>query len=228
MVKIPAGVFEFQIPYRWSFIHYPDFTEGETVRVETFYMDKYSVTNRQFKQFVEETGYTPEDTSNFLKHWVNGNYPAGQGNYPVVYVDYQDAQAYADWAGKRLPTEKEWHYAAQGSDGRKWPWGEEFDSTRCNVGLGKSTPVDAYPQGASPYGVMDLVGNVWQLTNDVYDNGSNYFCIIRGGSYYHPTASWWYVKGGPQPLDEHQMLLMVSPGFNRNATVGFRCVKDAE
>ena len=75
---------------------------------------------------------------------------------------------------------------------------------------------------------MDLVGNVWQLTNDLYDNGSYYFIIIRGGSYYHPTSSWWYVKGGPQPLNRTQMLLRVSPGFERNATVGFRCVKDAE
>ncbi len=76
--------------------------------------------------------------------------------------------------------------------------------------------------------ILDLVGNVWQLTNDVYDNGSYYFVIIRGGSYYNPTSSWWYVQGGPQQLDKTQMLLMVSPGFDRNATVGFRCVKDAK
>ncbi len=73
-----------------------------------------------------------------------------------------------------------------------------------------------------------MVGNVWQLTNDVYDNGSYRFVIIRGGSYYNPESSIWYVKGGPQPLDRTQMLLLVSPGFNRNATVGFRCVKDSE
>ena len=74
----------------------------------------------------------------------------------------------------------------------------------------------------------DLVGNVWQLTNDVYDNGSYYFVIIRGGSYYNPKGSQWYIKGGPQPLDRTQMLLMVAPGFDRSATVGFRCVKDVE
>jgi formylglycine-generating enzyme required for sulfatase activity len=144
-----------------------------------------------------------------------------------VYVSLEDARAYARWAGKRLPTEIEWQYAAQGADGRKYPWGSDFDSTRCNNSLGRTTPVDAYPMGKSPFGVMDLIGNVWQLTNDVYDNGSYYLGIIRGGSYYNPTASVWYIKGGPQPADNPQILLMVSPGFDRSATVGFRCVKDA-
>ena len=86
--------------------------------------------------------------------------------------------------------------------------------------------MDAFPKGASPYGVMDMVGNVWQLTNDIYSNGTNYFGIIRGGSFYKPTSSWWYVEGGPQQLDKTQMLLLVSPGFDRSSTVGFRCVKD--
>lgn len=75
---------------------------------------------------------------------------------------------------------------------------------------------------------MDLIGNVWQLTNDVYDNGSNFFGMIRGGSYYNPNASIWYVQGGPQRVDNPQILLMVGQGLDRNATVGFRCVKDAE
>ena len=73
---------------------------------------------------------------------------------------------------------------------------------------------------------MDMVGNVWQMTNDIYFNGSYYFMIIRGGSHYRPDSSWWYIQGGPQPLDKTQMMLMVSPGFDRSATVGFRCVKD--
>jgi gamma-glutamyl hercynylcysteine S-oxide synthase len=74
--------------------------------------------------------------------------------------------------------------------------------------------------------VMDLTGNVWQFTNDVYDNGTYYYVIMKGGSHYKPTSSWWYVKGGPQPNYWHQLLLLVSPSFDRNATVGFRCVKD--
>jgi len=122
----------------------------------------------------------------------------------------------------------EWQYAAQGTDGRKYPWGNDPDSTRCNPGLGHPTPVAEYPGGKSPFGVMDLVGNVWQLTSDVYDNGSYYFVIMRGGSYYRPTSSAWYVQGGPASVDREQMLLLVSPGFDRSATVGFRCVKDAQ
>ena len=95
-----------------------------------------------------------------------------------------------------------------------------MDSTKCNIGKDRLTTVVEYPEGASPFGVFDLVGNVWQLTNDIYDNGSYYYIIMRGGSYYNPTSSWWYVKGGPQPLNKTQMLLRVSPGFERNATVG--------
>jgi len=133
---------------------------------------------------------------------------------------------YAAWAGKRLPSEAEWQLAAQGVDGRKWPWGDQMDQGRCNPGGIGLTDVDAYARGSSPYGVRDLVGNAWQLTDDVYENGSYTFVIIRGGSYFDPDSSRWYVKGGPQPLDRTQMLLLMSPGYNRCSTVGFRCVKD--
>ncbi len=231
MVEIPAGVFKFSTARSFlspnEAIPYPDYSAGRTVAVMKLCMDEYPVTNAQFNAFMRATRYKPKDATNFLKHWVKGNPPKGFENHPVVYVSLEDAKAYARWAGKRLPTEVEWQYAAQGTDGRKYPWGTEFDSSRCNNSLGKTTPVDAYPTGKSPFGVMDLIGNVWQLTNDVYDNGSYYFGIIRGGSYYNPTASVWYIKGGPQPADNPQILLMVSPGFDRNATVGFRCVKDA-
>jgi len=88
--------------------------------------------------------------------------------------------------------------------------------------------VDAFNKGMSPYGVIDLVGNVWQMTSDMYFNGSYYFTVIRGGSFYKPDSSWWYIQGGPQPLDKTQIMLMVSQGYDRNATVGFRCVKDID
>jgi len=225
MVEIPGAAFKMNQVRQTSFIPYPDYDTGY-ITINSFLIDKYPVTNNQFYNFIESTGYQPGDTTNFLKHWANGKYSKGSKNMPVVYISYGDAQAYATWEGKRLPTEAEWQYAAQGTDERKYPWGNQMDSTLCNVGLGKLTSVNEYPDGASPYGVMDLVGNVWQLTNDVYDNGSYYYIIIRGGSYYHPTSSWWYVKGGPQSLNNSQMLLRVSPGFERNATVGFRCVLD--
>jgi formylglycine-generating enzyme required for sulfatase activity len=80
----------------------------------------------------------------------------------------------------------------------------------------------------SPYGVVDLVGNVWQMTNDMYFNGSYYFTVIRGGSFYKPDSSWWYVQGGPQALDKTQIMLLVSPGFDRSSTVGFRCARDLD
>jgi formylglycine-generating enzyme required for sulfatase activity len=155
-------------------------------------------------------------------------YRQGQERYPVVNINYEDAQAYAKWAGKRLLTQAEWQIAAQGTDGRKWPWGNEFHGTWCNNAFDRLTPVDAFSKGASPYGVMDLVGNIWQLTNDLYFNGAYYFVVIRGGSYYKPDSSWWYIQGGPQQLDHTQIMLLVSPGFDRNATVGFRCARDID
>ena len=231
MVDIPAGVFSFKTARSFlspnEAIPYPGYSDGRLVGVQRVYMDQYPVTNAQFLEFMRAARYQPRDTTNFLKLWVAGRPPRGLENHPVVYVSMEDARAYARWSGKRLPTEIEWQYAAQGTDGRKYPWGNTFDSTRCNNNLGHSTPVDAYPSGKSPFGVSDLIGNVWQLTNDVYDNGSNYFGIVRGGSYYNPGSSEWYIKGGPQPADNPQILLMVSQALDRNSTVGFRCVKDA-
>jgi iron(II)-dependent oxidoreductase len=228
MEEIPAGDFYFSVTNDDQFIPYPDYSIPEKVHVDRFFMDKYPVTNAAFYEFMISSNYQPADPTNFLKHWKNGTYPQGQDNYPVVYVSLDDARAYTEWAGKRLPTEIEWQYAAQGTDGRIWPWGNEFHGTKCNNAFERPTPVTAFPKGMSPFNIADLVGNVWQITNDVYDNGSYFFNIIRGGSYYNPASSIWYVKGGPQPLNKTQMLLLVSPGFDRCATVGFRCVKDAE
>jgi len=155
-------------------------------------------------------------------------YKQGQDKYPVVYLSIEDMKAYAAWAGKRLPTESEWQLAAQGTDKRLWPWGNEFHGTNCNNAFGRPTPVDAFSKGQSASGAMDMVGNVWQMTNDMYFNGTNYFAVIRGGSYYNPDSSWWYIKGGPQSLDKTQIMLLVSPGYDRSSTVGFRCVRDVD
>ncbi|MFP4471449.1 MAG: formylglycine-generating enzyme family protein [Bacteroidales bacterium] len=226
MKEIPAGSFAFSASNPDPFIPYPGNSDGDTLAMRAFFMDEFPVTNSDFQRFMQASGYQPEDDANFLKHWNGDDHPDTLKDHPVVFVGLQDARAYCAAQGKRLPTEAEWQYAAQGSDGRKWPWGNDFDSTLCNNALGHTTPVDAFHGGQSPFGVKDMTGNVWQLTQDVYDNGSYYFAIMKGGSHYKPTSSWWYVKGGPQPADHQQMLLLVSPGFDRNATVGFRCVKD--
>ncbi len=227
MVMVPGGLIKYFPEYHEKFIPYPSYS-NEKVFINGFYIDIYPVTNKQYYDFVTQSGYLPGDTVNYLKHWRNGKYLPGYENHPVVYVSLEDAQAYAIWAGKRLPTELEWQLAAQGSDERLWPWGKVFNPNFCNNALGNSTDVNRFSKGKSPFGVMDLVGNVWQFTNDVYHNGSYRFVMIKGGSFFKPTSSWWYVQGGPQPLNITQMLLLVSPGFDRNETVGFRCAIDAQ
>lgn len=228
MILVPKATITYSLTTNEDFMPYPAINVPITARVDSFLIDKYPVTNIQYYDFLSKSGYVPSDTSNYLRQWEAGLYKQGQEKYPVVYLSYEDMSAYAKWAGKRLPAEAEWQLAAQGTDGRKWPWGDEFHGTWCNNAFGRSTPVDAFQKGVSPYGALDLVGNVWQMTNDMYFNGINYFTVIRGGSFYRPDSSWWYIQGGPQQLDRTQIMLMVSPGFDRNATVGFRCVKDID
>ena len=247
MVNIPAGKFIFRQSHGDAFIPYPSENVDSTFEIPSFFMDKHPVTNAQFQLFLKSSGYKPSDTSRFLKHWINKKIPSGMEQFPVIYISYEDALAYAGWAGKRLPTEIEWQYAAQTSALNEWPWKqtkpvtrkseiitetltvtslEGIDSIHCNLGNGMLYPVGKYPAGANPYGLEDLVGSVWQLTNDVYMNGSYRYIIIKGGSYFKPSSSWWYVQGGPRELHYRQQLLRVSQGFERNATVGFRCVRD--
>jgi formylglycine-generating enzyme required for sulfatase activity len=231
MVEIPAGEYHFMTTPDPDdpnpIIPYPDRPAAQTIRIKRFFIDRYPVTNADYAEFLKKTGYRPADSTNFLKHWIKGQPPKGQENHPVVWVSLEDAEAYARWAGQRLPTEAEWQYAAQGLDGRLYPWGNDFDPARCHNKQGQTQPVTAHPAGASPFGAEDLVGNVWQLTSDVYDNGAYNFVIIKGGSYYSPETSIWYPKSGPLPVNRQQMLLLLAPGLDRCATVGFRCVKDA-
>lgn len=247
MVRIPGGELIVKFTQGDEFIPYPKEQEGETITLRGFAMDKYPVTNKDFKKFLDNTHYRPADTLNFLKHWVNGNIRKGEEQFPVTFVSYEDAQAYASWAGKRLPTELEWQYAAQTSAGNEWPWKQAQPVTReqtfvtetltvkrikginpkhANLGDGALYPVGKYKAGVNPFGLFDLSGSVWQLTSDVYQSGSYRFIIMKGGSYFKPSSSWWYVQGGPRELHYRQFLLRVSQGFERNATVGFRCVKD--
>ncbi|HZY83073.1 MAG TPA: formylglycine-generating enzyme family protein [Cyclobacteriaceae bacterium] len=227
MKKIPAGIFRFQATHGDEFISYPPDTIATPISISSFMMDETPVTNEQFYEFIKSTSYKPVDFVNYLKNWKDGRPAKGEERYPVVYISLEDARAYAKWAGKRLPTEVEWQYAAQTSAGNVWPWKQaQPDNTVCNMGDGKLYPVGKFKNAANPYGLLDLSGCVWQLTNDVYESGSYAYIIMKGGSYFKPTSSWWYVQGGPRELHYRQFLLRVSQGFERNGTVGFRCVKD--
>jgi gamma-glutamyl hercynylcysteine S-oxide synthase len=189
------------------------------------------VTNAEFKEFLVKSNYHPKDDHNFLRDWKDQTYPTGWENKPVTWVSIEDARAFAAWAGKRLPHEWEWQYAAQSSDGRPYPWGKEWRPDAlptADHGRAMRPPssVNVFPQGASSFGVLDLVGNVSQWTDEYRDKHTR-AAIIRGGAYYQPPGSIWYF---PQTyrLDEHQKYLLMSPGRDRAGTIGFRCVVDAQ
>ena len=198
------------------------------VNLGPFFIDEAEVSNGEFKKFLVETGYKPKHPENFLKHWINGKMPDELADHPVVYVDMDDARAYAKWAGKRLPAEYEWHLAGQGTDGRKWPWGNKFDKDKCNTTGDRTLPVRSLPQGKSPYGCYHMSGNVYEWTESCRDDGHVRFCIIRGGSYFNAKGSGWYATGGPHRCDSHTKFIQMWPGLDRCATIGFRCVVDAK
>jgi formylglycine-generating enzyme required for sulfatase activity len=165
MILIPAGEFlmgsdpkKDKDTYEWE-------QPQHTLYLPDYYLAKTPVTNAQYAAFVEATGYRSPG------HWENKQPPKGKEDHPVVYVTWHDAVDYCNWlaqvTGKayRLPSEAEWEKGARGTDGRIYPWGNEWDPARCNAkrgGPGHTTPVGTYPQGASPYGLLDMVGNVWE------------------------------------------------------------------
>jgi gamma-glutamyl hercynylcysteine S-oxide synthase len=243
MIKIPEADFTFRVSgieiegfndvgvdvqYPWE--DSPRRFHEHTIHVNSFYIDKFPVTNADFKKFIDATRYHPKDDLNFLRDWKNEIYPSGWENKPVTWVSQQDAQAYAGWAGKRLPHEWEWQYAAQGPDSRLYPWGNEWHPAAVPVpdrsrNMRGPDAVDAHSAGASLFGVMDLVGNVWQWTEEFVDEHTR-AAIVRGGSYYQPQGSIWYFPQAYK-LNEHGKLLLMSPSMDRSAALGFRCVADA-
>ena len=163
-----------------------------------YYLAKTQVTNAQYWAFLQSTGYERP------RHWQDKTPPRGKKKHPAVYVSWNDAIAYCRWLAEvtgrpyRLPTEAEWEKGARGTDGRIYPWGDQWDAKRCNTiesGKADTTPVGAYPQGASPYGLLDMAGNVCEWTSSLYqaypyraddgreDLSSSNRRVLRGGAF---------------------------------------------
>lgn len=207
MVKIPAGYFLMS-----SYSNRP----LRKVFVKEFYTDKYEVTNKKYKEFMEATGHKPPE------YWNDPRF--NQPDYPVVGVTYYDAKAYCTWEGKRLPTVEEWEKAARGGlEGGNYPWGDTIDTTMACYGRNFKTDhpakVGSYP--ANGYGLYDMAGNVWEWCNHLCISKKFLFfkekhTDVRGGS-------WWeegrYLKLKP---------IFISRPSIGNCDLGFRCVKDPD
>jgi serine/threonine-protein kinase len=218
MVWVPPGPFIFGSEEAGN--------RGEVNLQHGFWIDRFPVTNAQFCRFLNEMGNLKEggvegidlDRSRMRRQEGRFTVEAGYEEHPVVCVTWHGANAYAQWAGKRLPTEEEWEKAARGVDGRRYPWGEDWDPARCNTiegGPEDTTPVAAYPQGASLYGCYDMAGNVWEWTASPWTRATDWR-VIRGGS-------WDYNR------------LLAACGFRdrghpglRYWRVGFRCARTAD
>ena len=212
LVRIPGGSFTM------GSTAMADQRPPHPVSVASFYMARTPVTNAQFQRFVAATGYKPEgDWEACARRWGP--------KAPVVRMSYPDATAYASWAGMRLPTEAEWEYAARGTDGRTYPWGAAWDPQRCRSSMGgggfsagSPAPVGSYPSGASPFGCLDMAGNVLQWCSSRYqpypydaadgreDAGAADVRVQRGGAWYLNFYAGYFsttyrYNGNPQVHD---------------------------
>jgi iron(II)-dependent oxidoreductase len=197
-------------------------------RTDSIYMDRTEVTNEQYKEFLDETERPPP------ADWPGKTYREGEGQMPVTGVSYDDARAYAEWAGKRLPTEAEWEKAARGVDGRFFPWGNVFDRSACRHmrqnGAGPAE-VGSYPNGASPYGVLDLTGNVWEWTSSPFEPYPDHTGRDERAPY---SSDYRVLRGGAWPQHDIKpiptRLTFRSPARpdRQSARLGFRCVQDAK
>jgi iron(II)-dependent oxidoreductase len=201
--------------------------------IPAFYLDQEPVSNSDFARFLADSRYAPADSHHFLNDWPdwkNGIYPEGDALRPVTWVSLEDARAYAAWAGKRLPHEWEWQYAAQGTDLRLYPWGNDWNTQAVpapQTGRIRGVPSvnGSFPEGVSPFGVMDLVGNIWQWTDEFTDLHTR-AAVLRGGSAYQPQGSKWYFPQAYR-LDQHGKYLLMAPSIDRSGEIGFRCAADA-
>jgi formylglycine-generating enzyme required for sulfatase activity len=157
----------------------PEETRQRFVEVDAFELTRTPITNAQYGRFVAEAGVPAPP-----------HRPAPD-DHPVTFVDWHEASAFCAWAGGRLPTEAEWEKAARGTDGRTYPWGDEEDDALAAVGAGMKhgapAPVGSHQDGASPYGLLDMAGNVWEWTSTEYPPGER---VLRGGSFASPGLAW--------------------------------------
>lgn len=217
MVVVPAGEFIIGSDD-------PEADENEKpaakVFVERFSIDKFEVTNARYTRCIEGGPCTRPPN--------RGYDDPTKANLPVTIVSWQQALTYCRWVGKRLPTEAEWEKAARGTDGRRYPWGNDFEAERANAGYtpGRITAVGTYVKGASPYGAMDMSGNVWEWTSSLYkpypydagdgreDLNARGSRVERGGSWYHPP---WHVRTTRRTAIGHV--------YRRINDLGFRCAR---
>lgn len=236
MVLIPAGKFlmgSSPKDGRVGFSVGVDELPQHTVDLKGYYIDRYEVTAKQYRKFIEATGRKPPGDPRFpeIYPWAReGGVPKEFENNPVIYVSWNDAESYCEWAGRRLPTEAEWEKAARGTDGRIWPWGNIFDSQKANVQeykAGGTLAVGSFPKGVSPYGVYDMAGNVAEWTADWYQAypgsklvrsafGKNK--VVKGGAYTLPG----------EPYARSASRTMARDPEKRHRSIGFRCAKDAK
>jgi len=221
MIEIPAGSFT-----QGSDAGDPEDSPTHKVDLPTFEIDRFEVTNADYAAFAEVTGYVTYAEKQGFSSWRD-QWGIGEENHPVVMVTWDDAQAYCEWLGKRLPTEAEWEKAARGTDGWVFPWGNDWDPNKANVkerGLRGTSAVGSFGASASPYGADDMVGNVWEWTADWYQP---YPGNTTGDPYY--GEKFRVTRGGGWFDEEAQ-----ATAFNRNAAdpsktanddLGFRCAR---
>ena len=204
---------------------YKDQQPERKIYQDAFYIDQYEVTNREYKKFIDDTQF-PE----LPGYWEEGNFPEGTGDLPVTNVTWNEALAYALWAGKRLPTEAQWEKAARGTDGRLFPWGNKYQKGWANVGVDGAKELVAggsYPKDVSPYHVFDLAGNVMEWTMSWYQvyPGNSYqfkkfgkeFKVLRGNG---------FQRGGHYFLEAYRYAFYRTEARPEEyfENVGFRCV----